>query len=212
MDAIFGGLFTEQQSDLIGWNVYGYLMSYWKDLDDQLRLLEPSDLNLECTGVSHLNCVSGVEHTEWTTTISSQYLWMPWIYLKPLYLLALISHISAWIICFISASLEPVFLWSALLMDRESLVECINCPEELWAMVHFDQQLDAVCFCIAHTTLSNLELIPISCLKQYATGQVHLMSNFPYKQTFASPAGRNFQTEQLLWLAKSRSSPNLVKI
>jgi len=39
-------------------------MSYWKDLDDQLRLLEPSDLNLECTGVSHLDCVSGVEHTE----------------------------------------------------------------------------------------------------------------------------------------------------
>ena len=33
-------------------------MSYWEDLDDQLRWLEPCDLNLEYMGVSHLDCVS----------------------------------------------------------------------------------------------------------------------------------------------------------
>ena len=53
-------LFTEQLSDLIGGNVYVYLMSYWEDLDDQLRWLEPSDLNLEYMGVSHLDCVTRV--------------------------------------------------------------------------------------------------------------------------------------------------------
>ena len=35
-------------------------MSYWEGLDDQLRWLEPSDLNLEYEGVSHLDCVSRV--------------------------------------------------------------------------------------------------------------------------------------------------------
>ena len=43
---------------MIGRNVYAYLMSYWEDLDDQLSSLEPSDLNLECTGVRHLDRVS----------------------------------------------------------------------------------------------------------------------------------------------------------
>lgn len=57
MDAIFFGLFTKQSSDLIGWNVYAYLMIYWEDVDDQLRWLEPNDLNLECTAVSHLDCL-----------------------------------------------------------------------------------------------------------------------------------------------------------
>ena len=45
---------------MIGGNVYAYLMSNWEDLDDHLRWLEPDDLNLECTGVSHLDCVSKV--------------------------------------------------------------------------------------------------------------------------------------------------------
>ena len=35
-------------------------------------------------------------------------------------------------------------------MDRESFVDCANCPKELCAMVHFAQQFDAVCLCIAH--------------------------------------------------------------
>ena len=35
-------------------------MSYWEGLDDQLRWLEPNDLNLEYEGVSHLDCVSRV--------------------------------------------------------------------------------------------------------------------------------------------------------
>ena len=40
-------------------------MSNWEDLDDQLRWLQPDDLNLECTGVSHLDCVSRVGE-KWT--------------------------------------------------------------------------------------------------------------------------------------------------
>ena len=35
-------------------------MSYWEELDDHLSWLEPTDLNLECVGVSHLDCVSRV--------------------------------------------------------------------------------------------------------------------------------------------------------
>ena len=35
-------------------------MSYWEDLDDHLRRLEPIDLNLDYVGVSHLDCVSRV--------------------------------------------------------------------------------------------------------------------------------------------------------
>lgn len=35
-------------------------MSYWEDLDDHLRRLEPIDLNLDYMGVSHLDCVSWV--------------------------------------------------------------------------------------------------------------------------------------------------------
>ena len=35
-------------------------MSYWEDLDDHLRRLEPNDLNLDYMGVSHLDCVSRV--------------------------------------------------------------------------------------------------------------------------------------------------------
>ena len=35
-------------------------MRYWEGLDDQLRWLEPGDLNLECMGSSHLDCVSRV--------------------------------------------------------------------------------------------------------------------------------------------------------
>ena len=35
-------------------------MSNWEDLDDQLRWPQPNNLNLECTGVSHLDCVSRV--------------------------------------------------------------------------------------------------------------------------------------------------------
>ena len=35
-------------------------MSYWEDLDDHLRRLEPIDLNLDYMGVSHLDCVSRV--------------------------------------------------------------------------------------------------------------------------------------------------------
>ena len=46
--------------DQIGRNVYAYLMSYWEDLDDHLGRLEPSDLNLDYVGVSHLDCVSRV--------------------------------------------------------------------------------------------------------------------------------------------------------
>ena len=47
-------------SDLISGNVYAYLMSYWEDLDDQLRWLELCDLNLEYMDISHLDCVSRV--------------------------------------------------------------------------------------------------------------------------------------------------------
>ena len=36
-------------------------MSYWEDLDDHLRQLEPNDLNLDYMGVSHLDYVSRVE-------------------------------------------------------------------------------------------------------------------------------------------------------
>ena len=36
-------------------------MSYWEELDDHLSWLEPTDLNLECVGVSHLDCVIRVE-------------------------------------------------------------------------------------------------------------------------------------------------------
>ena len=32
-------------------------MSYWEGFEYQLRWLELNDLNLECTGVSHLDCV-----------------------------------------------------------------------------------------------------------------------------------------------------------
>ena len=46
--------------DLIGRNVYAYLMSYWEDLDDHLEPLEPNDLNLDYLSVSHLDCVSRV--------------------------------------------------------------------------------------------------------------------------------------------------------
>ena len=35
-------------------------MSYWEDLDDHLRWLEPNDLNLDYMGVTHLDCVSRV--------------------------------------------------------------------------------------------------------------------------------------------------------
>ena len=35
-------------------------MSYWEDLDDHVRRLEPNDLNLDYMGVSHLDCVSRV--------------------------------------------------------------------------------------------------------------------------------------------------------
>ena len=36
-------------------------MSYWEDLDEHLRRLEPNDLNLDYMGVSHLDCVSRVD-------------------------------------------------------------------------------------------------------------------------------------------------------
>ena len=39
-------------------------MSYWEDLDDHLRRLEPNDLNLDYMGVSHLDCVSRVRGTK----------------------------------------------------------------------------------------------------------------------------------------------------
>ena len=38
-------------------------MSYWEDLDDHLRRLEPNDLNLDYMGVSHFDCVSRVQAT-----------------------------------------------------------------------------------------------------------------------------------------------------
>ena len=46
--------------DLIGRNIYAYLMSYWEDLDDHLGRLELNALNLDYVGVGHLDGVSRV--------------------------------------------------------------------------------------------------------------------------------------------------------
>ena len=55
--------------DLIGLNVYAYLMSYREDLDDHLGRLKPIDLNLDYVGVRHLDCVSRVVYQLLTCVI-----------------------------------------------------------------------------------------------------------------------------------------------